>query len=178
LILPDNVIEKIIEFRNNICSDEKIKWEPREKIHLTIKFIGDVSNEMVEEISNELLFINQYPDIGCSFDKFDFFYRDGKPIILWAGLSTENLLNDLASELNEKLKKFSVEPEHRKFNPHITLLRIKNVPGINFVNNFKNFTFEPILFRANSVMLFKSIIQPEGSKYFEIKNYKLKELEM
>ncbi len=177
LILPDDLIEKIIEFRNNICSDENIRWEPREKLHLTIKFIGDVSNDLIGEISNELLFINHYSSIKCSFNKFGFFYRAGIPIILWAGLSTENLLNDLVVELNEKLKKFSVEPEHRKFNPHITLLRIKNVPGINFVNNFKNFTFEPILFRANSVMLYKSILQPEGSKYFEIKNYKLKELE-
>jgi 2'-5' RNA ligase len=84
----------------------------------------------------------------------------------------------MVAELNEKLKSFNIPTEQRKFNPHITLLRIKNDPGINFVNNFKNFTFKPILFTANSITLYKSILYPEGSKYYEIKNYKLKELEM
>lgn len=53
-------------------------------------------------------------------------------------------------------------------------MRIKNDPGISFVNNFKNFTFEPIFFTANSISLFKSELHPSGSKYFELKNYKLK----
>ena len=84
----------------------------------------------------------------------------------------------MITELNERLTKFSIPIEKRKFNPHITLLRIKNELGINFVNNFKNFTFKPILFTANTVTLYKSILHPEGSKYSEIKNYKLKELEI
>jgi 2'-5' RNA ligase len=175
--LPENVIEKIIRLRDTICTDEKIKWEPREKYHVTIKFIGDVSNEMVEKISDELLLLNQYPGIKCSFNKFGFFSRDNKPAILWAGIKADVGLFKIIKDLNEKLNKFSIPIENRKFNPHITILRIKNDPGNNFVNNFKNFTFDPILFTANSVTLFKSILHSERSKYFEIKNYKLKELE-
>jgi 2'-5' RNA ligase len=171
------VIGHIISLRNKVCLDDKIKWEPKEKLHLTIKFIGDVSDEIMNEISNELSFITDYPLIKCSFNKFGFFYREGKPIILWAGLSVDDLVNNLISELDNKLQKYSIPIEQRKFNPHITLLRIKNVPEINFVNNFKNFTFEPILFTANTITLYKSILLSERSKYFTIKNYKLKELE-
>jgi len=178
LNLPDNVIEQIISLRGKIYNDENIKWEPKEKLHLTIKFIGDVSNEIMDEILNELLFIDQYPSIKCSFNKFGFFYREKKPIVFWAGLGVDYKLNNLITEVNERLKKFSISPEKRKFNPHITLLRIKNDPGINFVNNFKNFTFNPILFTTNSVTLYKSILHSGGSEYIEIKNYKLKELEM
>ncbi|HEX9253648.1 MAG TPA: RNA 2',3'-cyclic phosphodiesterase [Ignavibacteriaceae bacterium] len=177
LNLPDNVIEQIISLRDKICDDKSIKWESKEKLHLTIKFIGDVSGGIMNEISNELSFIIDYPSIKCSFNRFGFFYRDGKPIILWAGLNVDDLVNDLISELDDKLKKYSIPIEHRKFNPHITLLRIKKDPGISFVNNFKNFTFEPMLFTANSITLYKSVLHPNGSKYFEIKNYKLKELE-
>lgn len=174
LNLPDSIIENIIRLRDQICKDEKIKWEPKEKLHLTIKFIGDVSDEVMKNISDELFFVGQYQSLKCSFNKFGFFYRDGKPTILWAGLVIDNSLNDLIGEVNNRLVKFSIPIEERRFNPHITLLRIKNDPGINFVNNFKNFTFEPILFNANSVTLYKSILHREGSKYFEIKNYKLK----
>ena len=178
LNLPDNVIEQIVSLRDEISTDDNIKWEPKDKLHLTIKFIGDVPDEIKDQISKELSFINQYPEIKCSFYKFGFFYRDSKPIILWAGLSADDQLNNLINNVNERLKKFSILLEQRKFNPHITLLRIKNDPGINFVNNFKNFTFRPIFFTANTVMLYKSILHPEGSEYIEIKNYKLKELEM
>ena len=174
LNLPDHVIEQIISLRDKISTDENIKWEPKEKLHLTIKFIGDVSDEMMDKISNELLFVNNYQSIKCSFSKFGVFYRDAKPFILWAGLIVDETLFNLITELNTRLEKLSVPIEQRKFNPHITLLRIKKDPGINFVNSFKNFTFKPILFTANTITLYKSILHPEGSEYIKIKNYKLK----
>ncbi len=56
LNLPDNVIKEIISLRDKICTEKNIRWEPKEKLHLTIKFIGDVSDEMMDKISNELLY--------------------------------------------------------------------------------------------------------------------------
>ena len=102
------------------------RWEPKEKLHLTLKFIGDVSDEMIDKISNELLFVNNYQSIKCSFSKFGFFYRDNKPKILWAGLDVDDSLFDMITEVNTRLEKLSIPIEKRKFNPHITLLRIKN----------------------------------------------------
>lgn len=177
LNLPDNVIEKILTLRDSVYKDEKLKWETEEKLHLTIKFIGDVSDEVMEMISNELLFITNYLQIKCSIISFDFFYRDRKPFILCADLNVDDHLIKIISEIDESLNKFSIPSEKRKFNPHITLLRIKKQLKNSFVHNFKNFTFEPILFNATSVTLYKSILHPEGSEYIKIKNYKLKELE-
>ena len=177
LNLPNDIIEQIISVRDDIWRDKILRWEPKEKLHLTIKFIGDVSSQIMGDISEELKFIDSYSSIKCAFSKFGFFYRDNKPIILWAGLETEILLNNLIAELNERILKFSIPIEKGKFNPHITVLRIKNDPGISFVNKFKNFTFKPILFTANTVTLYKSILHSIGSEYSEIKNYKLKELE-
>ena len=178
LNLPNNVVEHMIAIRDSFSNNINVKWEPKEKLHLTLKFIGEVSTETANEIANDLAFIENYSLIKCAFSKFGFFYRDGIPKILWVGLETDVFLKRLITELNEHLTKFSITIDDRMFNPHITLLRIKNDPGINFVNNFKNFTFKPILFTANSITLYKSILYPEGSKYYEIKNYKLKELEM
>ena len=178
LNLPDEVIDKIVQIRDSIYSDKNLKWEPKEKLHLTLKFIGDVPFNIVDEISKELVLVNKYTEFNCSFFKFGFFYRDDNPNILWAGLKTDNYLNDLVTELNQKLKRFSIPTEKRKFNAHITLLRIKKELGINFVNKFKNFTFEPIEFTANNIVLYKSILLNKGSKYFKINNYKLKRMEM
>ena len=177
LNLPEEVIEQIISLRNKISKSLNIKWEPNKKLHLTIKFIGDVSNEMMNQIADELSFITNYTSIKCSVSKFGFFYRDSRPIILWAGLIVCDHLNKIIIQINLNLNNLSIPIEQRKFNPHITLLRIKNKPEINFVNNFKNYTFKPILFNANSITLYKSILHPEESEYIKIKNYKLKELE-
>jgi 2'-5' RNA ligase len=176
--LSVDIVEQIILIRDEIWDDINLKWEPKEKLHLTIKFIGDVSSQITDDISNELVFIENYASIKCAIKNFGFFYRDGRPNILWVGLETDVFLKRLITELNQRLNKFSIPIDNRKFNPHITLLRIKNDPANNFVNNFKNFTFKPILFRANSISLYKSILHPEGSIYSEIKNYKLKELEI
>jgi 2'-5' RNA ligase len=175
---PNPVVEQMIDIRDSVSRDKNMRWEPKEKLHLTIKFIGDVSSGTTNEILNDLACIENYSSIKCSFNKFGFFYREKKPIVFWAGLGVDYKLNNLITEVNERLKKFSISPEKRKFNPHITLLRIKNDPGINFVNDFKNFTFKPIFFTANAVTLYKSILHSGGSEYIEIKNYKLKALEM
>ena len=74
LNLPESITYKIIALRDSISADEKIKWEPKEKLHLTIKFIGDVDSELVSKISDELMFVEDYNSINCSFTKFGFFY--------------------------------------------------------------------------------------------------------
>lgn len=174
LDIPNDIVDQIIEYRDSINPNQKLKWESREKLHLTIKFIGDVESNLTEKISEELKFVEEFSSISCFFLNFGFFYRDKNPSILWAGLKTDDSLNSLITQINNRLEKFSIPTETKKFNPHITLHRIKNTLENDFVNSFKNFTFEPIEFSTNSITLFKSELGREGSKYFKIKNYKLK----
>ena len=54
LNLPVRYFEQIIEIRDSISNDKELKWEPKEKLHLTIKFIGDVSPQVMDDISKEL----------------------------------------------------------------------------------------------------------------------------
>lgn len=174
LDLPNDVVNQIIIYRDSIAQKIKLKWEPREKLHLTIKFIGDVETNITEQISDELKFVEDFNSICCSFINFGFFYRGNNPSILWAGLKTDDALISLITQLNNRLEKFSIPAETKKFKPHITLLRIKIDLGNDFVNSFKNFTFEPIDFSTNSITLYKSELNKAGSRYFKIKNYKLK----
>lgn len=178
LNLPEEIIDKILHIRESIWKSDFISWEPKEKLHITLKFIGDVPTNVINDIVNDLSFLEKYSKIKCSFNKFGFFYRNNKPIILWAGLKTSETLLDLITELNNKLTKYSIPKDKRKFNAHITLLRIKKEYEVDFINKFKNFNFNPIEFTTNNITLYKSILLKQGSKYFEIKNYKLKKMEI
>ena len=174
LNIPNNIINKLIELRNSVWNSGDLRWEHSSKLHVTLKFIGDVDQDKTNLLAERLELISDFETFNCSLEKFGFFFRDDNPSILWAGLVIDDNIVKLIKSIDEILSEFSVAADKKKFKPHITLLRLRKDPGINFVNKFKNFSFEPILFQANSVTLYKSVLEKSGSKYYEIKKYHLK----
>jgi 2'-5' RNA ligase len=173
LNIPENIKDQLILLRDSVAAGN-YKWESKDKLHLTLKFIGDTTEENVEKIIEELKFLKDYSSINCSINDFGFFFRDNNPSILWAGMKVADSLFEIVDKIESILEIFSITKEKRKFHPHLTLLRIKKNPGNNFINSFKNFKFVPINFQANSISLYKSELKSTGSVYQEIKNYKLK----
>lgn len=50
LNLPNEIIDRLIKIRQSVWDFNNLNWEPYEKLHLTIKFIGDVSSEINEKL--------------------------------------------------------------------------------------------------------------------------------
>lgn len=174
LEIPDHIKDHLFELRRSVCSDElNFRWEPKEKIHITLKFIGDVEDNIVNDISRNLLFLESFNKINCEINKFGFFFRQRIPTILWASLKLDPTAYEMVKKINDELMKLGIEKENRKFKPHLTLLRIKKHPGTEFVDSFNKFYFEPMKFESERITLFKSELQKAGSRYFEIKNYNL-----
>jgi 2'-5' RNA ligase len=175
LKIPDEIKEQIITLRKSVYdSPGKLRWEPVEKMHLTLKFIGDVPGGILDDITDSLSFINGHNKFSCSFTGFGFFSNHGRPGILWAGFNTSKSLAELAGRLNKHFVRFSVPPEDRKFKAHLTLLRIKDKVDRDFIESFNNFRAKEIPFIAGEVALIKSELLPSGSVYTELKNFKLK----
>ena len=175
LKIPEYIRETIIKIRNDaIPNPQKYKWEDKDKIHLTLKFIGEVNDDLIQPITKDILFIEEYNKINCILSKFGFFYRNGKPSILWLGLNLNHEIFNLVEKLNKELEKFSIPAEHKRFKPHLTIIRLKGNEGKEFVGNFKSKNVPEINFTANEVSLIKSELLPAGSKYKELKIYNLK----
>ncbi len=176
LKIPYEIKKKIFELRNELLPDwGKYKWEKEDKIHLTLKFIGEVDEKKVRQISQSLNFIENYFKFDCTISRFGFFFNRGAAKILWVGLSTDNTLYNVVDEINDLLEKVSIPRDERKFKSHITLLRIKDKDSHGFpVKNFEEFEMPKIKFAAEEAALIKSELTPETSKYTEIKKYKLK----
>lgn len=177
LNIPDYAKEKLFGIIYQLHSDKSLKWETKEKIHLTLKFIGDVEDELIPQIKNDLLFLEEYKTQLLQITGFGFFFSYRVPRILWAGLKYSEELKSIAERLEDYFIRYGVEKENRPFKPHLTLMRIKNNPGEFFINKFKNSKFEPISFQSNSISLIKSELKPAGSVYTEINKYKLRPLE-
>ncbi len=175
LNIPEDIRDRINSLRKEAeDKHDKLKWEPKEKLHLTLKFIGEVKKELVGEIAEELEFICNYRAINCRLTKFGFFYAHNEPRILWIGLHTDEIIYNLVEELNSRLEKFSIPREKKKFNSHISVLRIRGKTGEQFVESFKKFKIPDVEFTANEITLVKSELLPLGSRYTEIKKYNLK----
>lgn len=175
LKIPKEIREKIISFRDEaIINPAAFRWEPEEKIHLTLKFIGDVKDELTEPIIESLNFIPGYNSFDCALTRFGFFYNLGQPKILWMGLSLNESIYQLVDKINKELEVFSIHTERKKFQPHLTVKRLKGDEGDTFIKSFESFKIPGIKFKAGEIALMKSDLLPKGSRYTEIKNYNLK----
>ena len=176
LLIPEVVKEKIFETCVAASGEpDNYKWEAKEKIHLTLKFIGDVKDDLLPEIINETSFITNYSSFDCSISKFGFFFRDNNAKILWCNLETDVSIITLVDELNSRLYNFNIEKESKKFKGHLTLLRIKHKVEEKFIKKIKEYSFDPIHFKANQIALIQSFLKPGGSEYKVLKIYELKE---
>jgi 2'-5' RNA ligase len=119
-------------------------------------------------------FIEEYNSFSFDVTKFGFFYRNGLPGILWAGLKTDESIYRLVEQLNERLSIFSIPVERRKFKPHLTMLRLKKDPGKKFILKFEEYSFDNCNFSSSEITLIKSELLSTGGRYTDIKKYNLK----
>ncbi|MHB1688851.1 MAG: RNA 2',3'-cyclic phosphodiesterase [Ignavibacteriaceae bacterium] len=175
LKIPDNVIDEIIFHRNHAFPEyEKYRWEPFEKIHLTLKFIGEVKSESVQPIVEALNFIEEYDSLICRLNRFGFFYVGSQPKVLNLGIQTDRKIYELVEKINLKLEKFSIEPDRKRYIPHITLKRMKGNEGEYFVNRFTSYYLPKINFEIYEAALIESRLLAASSEYTTIKNYLLR----
>ncbi len=175
LLIPDEIKKIIFEMRDKAFPESnKFKWELVDKIHVTLKFIGETKENFVQNIADSLKFLNEFSSLDCTFNGFGFFYMKKEARILWAGLNIENKVFEIVEKLNILLEEFSIPAEKRKFVPHLTLKRLKGNEGAEFIKCFENFNVPPVKFIASKVVLYKSDLLKSGSIYTGIKTYNLK----
>jgi len=176
LEIPDGPLQQILDIRNNnLDHSQNIKWEPREKLHVTLKFLGDTNSEDINDIiiSLESVF-KESRNFQLSFSEFGFFMKGDESKILWIGIDQSDMLNKLVEDVESGLSKFGFRKESRRFKPHITLLRIKNKKDACSVKHFTGLKPPLIKFTAEKLSFYESMLLPRGSVYKSIKYFYLK----
>ncbi|MBI9070331.1 MAG: RNA 2',3'-cyclic phosphodiesterase [Melioribacteraceae bacterium] len=174
LEIPSEILDEIIIIRDEFY-DEPVKWEKRDKLHITLNFLGDVSETNTEKVIKTLQSVmsNKYR-FELQFLRFGLFYRNDNPSILWVGLNHSNELLKIYNEINVELEKIGFQKEKRKFNPHLTLLRLRGRENIDKVINLSKVEIEEGNFTASNISLFKSKLLPGGSVYEKVESFELK----
>ncbi len=173
LEIPNEAIDKVLQIRDEIYGvPNNVRWESKNKLHLTLKFLGDVGENMTELIINQLDNII-FDKFSTEFSHFGIFKRNNFPNILWVGLKESKKLIDIQNKVEEDIELLGYEKERRKFKPHITLLRLKGKEDLNRISDFQKYTLPKINFDIEKILLLKSILKPSGSEYSVIKSFNL-----
>ncbi len=175
LNFPSDVINNVIEIRDKIYNTtNKVKWETENKLHITLKFLGDVDIQQNNKIIELLEKLLKYETaLKLNFSKFGFFYKDNKPKILWLGIKRNDKLIKLQKKIDMNFENIGFESEKRKFNPHLTILRIKGNEDLIKLREFPDYKFSERNILCNKIFLIESNLLPSGSIYKIIKIFEL-----
>lgn len=149
------------------------RWVTRENLHLTLRFIGEVPNWRAEEIDLALHAIRGR-SFALSLAGVGLFEKGGRVTSLWAGVERSPQLEHLQAKIETALQRAGLEPERRRFTPHVTLARLDqpaNEKILGFVQ--RNNLFRAEAFTVEQFTLFSSQLGKEGSVYTAENEYGL-----
>ena len=149
------------------------RWIDEPNLHLTLKFIGDVPGDIAERTASVLREVTGSPFSMCA-SKAGFFPPRKEPRILWVGLTESEELLRLQARVERTLTAIGIEPEERKFHPHITVARLSGTPAgrvADYVTRHSLFLTEP--FPVDAFHLYTSYLRREGAIHEKVKSYEL-----
>lgn len=170
LDISREAIRKIEDVQNLIKKKNLFygKFTEPENLHLTLKFLGEIEEEKVEEVKKKLSAI-KFKEFKVSFGEAGVFSKKSLRM-LWIKLNGKGIW-DLQEEINEKLR--DIFPKEERFMSHITIARMRNVPDRQeFLDYVKNMKIPRVDFDVKSFFLKKSELLPEGPIYSNLAEYK------
>lgn len=178
--IPGEIRTKISELQSSLKRlGGRISWTKPKNIHLTLKFLGDTDESLIDEIAEEL------KKMAASFSQFQIhvngigaFPNFKRPRVIWVGTNSENEnLSKIAFEIENRMEKLDFKKETRKFSGHLTLGRIKDPTGIQPIIDRlqQNKDFHAGSFPVKELFLIKSQLHPTGSIYTILKKVNLRE---
>lgn len=168
--LPEAVRRKIVELERLLSkTDAEVKWVAVESLHITLNFLGDVELRATADIGKAL-------EAACSrmvpftlvLAGAGAFGPPAKPRTLWLG-ATEGAqqMVQLHAALEHALQPLGFRPEGRRFQPHVTVGRVRRPPrGDSLATLLRQHAdFFAGEAEVDEVVLFSSELEPEGPIY-------------
>jgi len=122
LELPGSVVGQLALARGGVVG---ARWLELEDYHITLRFIGDIDARAARDIEETLGDIRR-PKALVRFEELSWFGGD-KPRAIVAKVKADPALMDLQAEHERRFRRIGIEPETRKYTPHVTLARLRGV---------------------------------------------------
>jgi len=167
--LEEECFNYISKLKSNHHAEE-IRWTKRDHLHITVRFIAEITDEQLTQLSETLpTALAECKAVTLETRRL-LFIPPRKPHLIAMGISLNQDLANLFRLVNEATANAGLTPEHRPFVPHITLGRFKN-PTLG------EYLHPPVRPAVSSTMqelkLYKSEPNDNGSVYTELQSFAL-----
>ncbi len=125
---PPEVREALFRAARDLPASDDFRLTSREKIHLTLKFLGEVAEEDLARVKRTLAPIRgRYEPFEISVSGFGAFPSERQARILWSGIEEgTGPLRAIAHDVEELLEPLGFGRETRPYVPHLTLGRTRD----------------------------------------------------
>ena len=157
------------ELRARIASlapGARLTWVPPERMHVTVRFLGDLPEEQAAGVATVLAPPLTVPAFDVSVGTAGAFPARGAPRTLWVGLTgAGDRLLDLEQEVSARLAAVGIPRERRSFRAHLTVARVREPAGLP-ASVVDGVVAPPHpLGRIDAITLFESRLSPRGPTY-------------
>lgn len=165
---PERVRERIAAGTEDLRGLEGIRWVASDRVHLTLKFLGQVEDDSERAIAEELARIALgHGPFQMRLTAPGAFPNIRRPRIIWIGLEPSSELAALQRDVEEGLAGLGFERERRAFRPHLTLGRVRRGQRVDgsVLDTLVRSTEVSDAWRVGAVDLMRSHLLPSGAVY-------------
>jgi 2'-5' RNA ligase len=156
--------------------NDSIKWTSIDNIHITLAFLGDTHESLINDIRIMLAEkCGSYGKFSLTLKGCGLFRNFSDPRIIWTGIDLSDKLIQLNASIMNGLKALNIKMEDRPYNPHLTLGRIKHINDKDLlkslIDRFQNTELQTV--PISEVILYESILLQSGPIYQPLAKFTL-----
>jgi 2'-5' RNA ligase len=172
--LPLQIRNELARWRAEFCKlGSGARWTRPEGIHLTLKFLGEISDAQVGEVTQALASLGPFAAFPVEIKGFGFFPDARRPRVFWAGVEAPPELAQLARRVEDALHNIGFPHEQRAYSPHLTLARFREPspqPALADAVERQS-EISRGLFDVREFYLFESRLRPQGAEYRQVARF-------
>jgi len=164
-------LEAVLGQLQQALRGDMVRWAPPRNMHLTLKFLGDVSIKNLDQIKAILA---TEAELHNAFDihvgGLGAFPSMRRPRVIWVGVQAPDVLGQLQHEVDMQTARLGYPQEERQFSPHLTLGRVGRNASSDETGKIAKVLSESKVgelgtARIAEVHLYQSDLNPQGSVY-------------
>lgn len=177
--IDDALKDEIGKSISGIKTDKwDVKWVPSQNLHITLKFLGSITEDSIKEISERLSLVSSSNNqFSIRFFGAGIFPDIKRPRVVWIDIINHDNLKKLQEKVEVSLATIGFERDNKLFSPHLTVGRLRSFRGrdalLKEIETLKNKDFGNI--EVKKISLMRSDLKPVGAQYSVLAEFPLKQ---
>lgn len=160
--IPPAITEGLVRRQTGL---DGARWRPPEALHITLRFFGEVKEDVADDLDGELARTASAP-MELRLEGAGAFGDGAEIHAIWAGVAENLALKQLAGRCEQAARRAGLKAERRNYRPHVTLAYLRRADPAKVAQWIQaNNLLQSPPFHVDSFGLYSSRLSPQGSSY-------------